>query len=807
MNTLAWRFLRPNSVASRKSLPFLLVLFIPLVLIWAAVILLRQPYSGLIWSFTTGIVSDIDPQGPAANLFQAGDRILSIDGVDVYQARDFPAREAGTLAILSIERDTNLIEVTLRLDRPPLLTIFKRLSTLLVAFSFWMPGALILAFGRPGRLSVMFFVLCQLFALALGLGSISAHGPLWAGWAFNVLLWWIGPVTLHTHLLLGGYIRVNKRMRPFIFLYVLAFLFSLLELWRLNLAAPGPLLAVKYIWLGLTLVAAAGVLVVASRDGETIEFRRRTRIAGLGALIAFLPFVLLSLMPDALTGQYLLPYEVTFLFLPALPLGYGYAILRYRLIRIERYVNRSAAYVLVALAVGSFYGLAYLLVPNLLPAKSTSVPAGGFVVALILILAVHPLYKFLQRWVDSLFYGGWYDDRRAAKQISRAIKQVKGDTYSIAQTLCQALQKTMQLEYANLLLGDGCLVSTRPAIAKDIFLLNESALAQGFEILSSTTGREAGPAAELDDVFPLSEGETDRLLGPKPLFWLLLNGKRSPQGLLILGSRRGGGEFSPQDLEILEVVIRQAGAALENAFLLEEIRRYSNQIKNMHRQIQATREEERKRLARDLHDRSIQALVGINYQLDQVRARTNSRTTSELVYVQTQLRTVLSELRQVCAGLRPPGLDSLGLVALLQSRAEELNVLAPFAVQLKIDDQSRGDLPEGVSLCLYRCFKELVFNVQKHAQARIVQVYLQVIPGEEAILSVEDDGQGFETAPHLGILAEQHHFGLIGMQEQVEALGGQLLISSKPGIGCKVRARIPLPIEIPKKTLISRTHE
>jgi hypothetical protein len=234
-----------------------------------------------------------------------------------------------------------------------------------------------------------------------------------------------------------------------------AFLLSLLELWRLNLAVPNPLMAAKYIWLGLMLVAAAGVLVVASRDGESLEFRRRTRIAGLAALLAFLPFVLLSLLPDALTGQYLLPYEITFLFLPALPVGYGYAVLRYRLVHLEGYVNRAAAYLLVALIVGSLYGLAYLLVPNLLPGRSASLPAGGFAAALILILAAHPLYRFLQRWVDSLFYGGWYDDRRAARQISQALKQVRGDTYSIAQTLCQALQKTIQLEYVNLLLGQG----------------------------------------------------------------------------------------------------------------------------------------------------------------------------------------------------------------------------------------------------------------------------------------------------------------------------------------------------------------
>lgn len=791
MNTLAKRFLRTNSIASRKYFPLLLALFIFVVLIWTGVILFRQPYSGLAWSFTTGIVSDVDPQGPAENLLKVGDQILAIDGIDVYQARDFPGREAGTPVTLTIKRDTNLIQVTLRLDRPPGWIIFKRLSILLIALFFWMPGALILSFGQPGRLSGMFFVLCQLCALILGLGSISAHGPLWTGWAFNLLLWWIGPVTLHTHLLLGGYSRVTKHSRSVNLIYLVTFLLSLLELWRLKLATPNPLLAVKYIWLGLTLVAAAVVLVAASRDGETNAFRRRTRIAGLAGLVAFLPFVLLSLFPDALSGHYLLPYEVTLLFLPALPLGYGYAILRYRLIGIERYVNRSAAYFLVALIVGSLYGLAYILIPNLLPGKSALLPTGGFVVALILILTVHPLYKFLQRWVDSLFYGGWYDDRHAAKQISQAIRQVKGDTYSIAQTLCQALQKTMQLEYVNLLVGDGRLISTHSALPDDTFLLDGSALAQGFEMLSATTGREAGPAPELDRVFPLSEGERGHLLGPKPQFWLLLSGKRRPQGLLILGSRRGGGEFSPLDLEVLEVVIRQAGAALENALLLEEIRRYSTQIKNLHRQIQAMREEERKRLARDLHDRSIQALVGINYQLDQVRARTNSKTTSELVYIQTQLRTVLSELRQVCADLRPPGLDSLGLVAWLQSRAEELNAVAPFAVQLKIEDQGRGDLPEDVSLCLYRCFQELIFNVQKHAQASVVQVCLQVIP-EEVILSVEDDGQGFEIPQHLGILAEQRHFGLIGLEEQVMALAGQLFISSELGKGCKVRACIPL---------------
>lgn len=414
---------------------------------------------------------------------------------------------------------------------------------------------------------------------------------------------------------------------------------------------------------------------------------------------------------------------------------------------------------------------------------------------MILIFAAHPLYRILQRWVDKVFYGGWYDDRAVVKQVSRALTQAEGDVYGIAMTLCQALQKTLQIEYVNLVLSDGRVVSTEPLaqISCDIKPFHEESKAmQFFDKLRTSVGREIGTGTELVELLQLSGLEKSRILGRRPYFWLLLGGKNSYRGLLVLGFRRGGGEFAPRDLEILEVVIRQAGAALENEFLLEEVRQRSDQIKDLHRQAHKAREEERKRVARDLHDKIVQALVGINYHLSNMRIRANQEIVQELSDLQAELRLVLGDLRQVCVDLRPPALDVVGLIPTIQSRIAELQAQVPFDIELHVDKLNRPEIPEDVALCVYRFFQEAILNVQKHADANSVTVCFCLGPDGRLTLSIKDDGRGFEPPTNLGVLAQRRHFGLVGLQEQVEAVGGELIIQSAPGRGCCITAQIPI---------------
>jgi len=140
----------------------LLVVVVPLALILAGVVLGQHPYSGMTWSFTSGRVNSVDPQGPVADMIREGEHIQEIEGEPVYQARDFPDKEPGERVTLLVEQEGVVHEVTIELTRPSLNELLTRFSTLLIAFLFWVPGLLVLAYARPSQLPRIFILFCMI---------------------------------------------------------------------------------------------------------------------------------------------------------------------------------------------------------------------------------------------------------------------------------------------------------------------------------------------------------------------------------------------------------------------------------------------------------------------------------------------------------------------------------------------------------------------------------------------------------------------------------------------------------------------
>jgi signal transduction histidine kinase len=784
------KFYIPLPALLRRYGPYTLAAFTLAVLAFAGWQQVRYPYDGIEFALRSGEVRVVDPDGPAAGRLLPGDHIRSVNEKDFFASQYLGGLHPGDTARYVVYRQVSpfegdYIKTKLTLAPPSAATLWNRLSPLLVSLSFWLLGVLVLALSRPGDPVLKFFLFSQGISAALGFGSLSTIDLDWGSRIFGLLLWWVGPLTIHTHLALASP-QPNRRLRKTLpALYALALAFSLAYL----LGSPSWISpAISYPWLGLTLLISVGVLVYAYRHSRDVENRRKQGLIALAALMGFLPFVLLSLLPEAIAGRPILNYQTTFLALPILPLGYSFAILRYRLIRLEPYLNRSAAYMLALTLVGAIYGLVYLLAPQLMPGKNHRLTALGLVVVAGLILLAHPLYLQLQRLVNRVFYGGWYDDRAAVRQISQALDRAESDAAGIAAMLCQSLQKTMQLGHAGLLLSSGQIVSSQSplrAVGASRPAIDPRSSAQILNSIYAAAGKEAGRAAELVDRLSLERPDRLRLLGRRPQLWLLLNGSRGPLGLLVLGERRGG-EFDSHDLEILEVVVRQAKAALENAALLEEVRR-------LHRQVLQAREAERKRLARDLHDQTIQSLIGLNFRIAGSRPKHGAEGNQELQQLQGEVRHILSDLRAICADLRPPALDNLGLVPTLQARAAELNSELPLHIDFQVEGFEDREIPEAAGLCLYRVFQEALQNVVKHANAQRVQARLQIEPGS-LTLRVQDDGNGFIVPPRLEALSNEHHFGLVGLQETLESLKGSLAIESAPGRGTILLAKIPVMI-------------
>jgi signal transduction histidine kinase len=155
--------------------------------------------------------------------------------------------------------------------------------------------------------------------------------------------------------------------------------------------------------------------------------------------------------------------------------------------------------------------------------------------------------------------------------------------------------------------------------------------------------------------------------------------------------------------------------------------------------------------------------------------------------MRAEVRNLLADLRQVCAELRPPMLDTLGLGAALRALAEDWSTQHDVETRLDLPpDATLRPLPVEVSVNLYRIVQEALSNVARHAAARQVTIQLD---WENACLTltVQDDGSGFAVPTPLRSLTAQGHFGLAGMQERVELIGGALTVESAPGRGTIVR--------------------
>jgi signal transduction histidine kinase len=215
---------------------------------------------------------------------------------------------------------------------------------------------------------------------------------------------------------------------------------------------------------------------------------------------------------------------------------------------------------------------------------------------------------------------------------------------------------------------------------------------------------------------------------------------------------------------------------------MEEVAAEKRAMDQAYRQLMRGREEERERLSRELHDQAIQSLVGLKFRI----AEKAPEAQAEL---QVEINEVIETLRGLCADLRPPALDRLGLVAAMRSYVDDFSVRTGLPVELRVDGNERRLSPE-VELSLFRVAQEALTNAWKHAQTPKIEVSLSF--GEEAVkLTVFDRGRGFKVPERLGALAEAGHFGLVSMHERLELAGGTLRLTSEVGQGTTVAAWIP----------------
>jgi signal transduction histidine kinase len=234
--------------------------------------------------------------------------------------------------------------------------------------------------------------------------------------------------------------------------------------------------------------------------------------------------------------------------------------------------------------------------------------------------------------------------------------------------------------------------------------------------------------------------------------------------------------FSAEDVRLAEVFAQRATVAVD---LSRRVAR------DALKRVVATQELERRRLARELHDETGQALTSILLGLRTVEeARGDEDLRAAVTEVRELVRSTLQDVRQLAVELRPTALDDFGLVPALERLTEAFGEQTGMAVTFGSTLGER--LPPEIETALYRIAQEALTNVVKHARARSVSIVLGEKP-DAATLVVEDDGGGFDPArPRDGGL------GLLGMRERMELVGGRLTVESRPGAGTTLVAEVPI---------------
>jgi signal transduction histidine kinase len=201
-------------------------------------------------------------------------------------------------------------------------------------------------------------------------------------------------------------------------------------------------------------------------------------------------------------------------------------------------------------------------------------------------------------------------------------------------------------------------------------------------------------------------------------------------------------------------------------------------------------EDERRRLARELHDDAIQSLIALKQRVQLTRLGLKGETAAdEMAELESLAEQTIDNLRRQTRALRPMYLEDLGLVTALEMLAQETSQSAG----IRVDFHRQGDerrLPSEVELALYRMAQEALSNVTRHAQASQASVGLR-FERQEVVLEVSDNGRGFEVPRSPAEFAPSGHFGLLGLHERAELIGARLEIRSAPGKGASIQIFLP----------------
>jgi signal transduction histidine kinase len=258
--------------------------------------------------------------------------------------------------------------------------------------------------------------------------------------------------------------------------------------------------------------------------------------------------------------------------------------------------------------------------------------------------------------------------------------------------------------------------------------------------------------------------------------------------------------FTKEDVHLLHSIGDQLGTAIEQARLYERLRKARERLRKLARQNLVAEEEERRRIARELHDETSQSLSGIALQLEALMemfvksGNQDVQLIAGLKKVQSLTVQVHKEVSRVISNLHPAVLDTLGLVAAVRQYAN--NRLQPLNINVTVEVKgTEMRFPSDVEAALFRVVQGTVGNIAEHSKAKNTSIVLVYQP-DEFSLNISDDGQGFDVSKITDVEESGRGRGLFSMRERIGFLGGTSGIESKIGAGTTLWAKIPISQDI-----------
>lgn len=475
----------------------------------------------------------------------------------------------------------------------------------------------------------------------------------------------------------------------------------------------------------------------------------------------------------------------------ALPLSITVAILRYRLWDIDVILNRALVYGSLTLMIVGLYVFIVGYLSNLFHIPGHLHQAADLIVSLIAagIVAVlfQPLRDRLQRRVNRLMYGERDDPYAVLSHLSQRLEVALAPD-AVLPTIVETIAQTLRLPCVGIALkeaetGQFKFVAVYPTTRDHV----ESSVVPPSET-TNISNTELGRVSLTPRAEPLQNtAREERQAAAGQVEPLTYQGEVI--GQLIFAPRAPGEAFTPAEKHLLANIAQQAAVAVHAVRLTADLRRSREQLV-------LAREEERRRLRRDLHDGLGPTLAALALTASTVRdliSTDPAAATALTNELQTEIRGTVAEIRRLVYALRPPSLDELGLVAAIrESASQSSGHLRAAGSQngLRVTVEAPDDLPPlpaAVEVAAYRIAQEALTNVVRHAHARNCAICISLDESglSAVVMEICDDGVGLPAERHAGV-------GLRSMRERAEELGGTCVIENLSGAGTRVYARLPI---------------